>query len=288
MEIFFWREKGNSMIVLKNINNNVSLCLDSKNNEVIVFGKGVGFAKPPSEIPLEKIDKTFYNISQEQINIIDQVSDEVLEVSSLIIDYANQKLGNQFQSNVVFTLADHIEFACKRQLKNMNITLPIMHEIEQTYLEEIQIGFKALDMIYAKLKIQLPRTEVAAIALHLVNYEAQQHSSTEPQQGDLVNACVDKICENLNVEIDRKSFNYYRFVTHMYYLLKRVEQDELIESENQQIFLSLKNEFPTIYACAMEIGELIQLKLKKQLSEEEVVYLILHINRLCNREDCDH
>lgn len=35
------------MRVVKNINNNISLCLDSHNNEVIAFGKGIGFMKPP-------------------------------------------------------------------------------------------------------------------------------------------------------------------------------------------------------------------------------------------------
>lgn len=43
------------MKVIKNINNNVSLCLDSKNNEVIAFGKGIGFTKPPYEIPLSEM-----------------------------------------------------------------------------------------------------------------------------------------------------------------------------------------------------------------------------------------
>ena len=49
------------MVVVKNINNNVSLCLDGNGKEVIVFGKGVGFLKPPSEVPLGKIERTFYN-----------------------------------------------------------------------------------------------------------------------------------------------------------------------------------------------------------------------------------
>lgn len=34
------------MKIKRNINNNVSLCIDSKNNDVVVFGKGVGFYRP--------------------------------------------------------------------------------------------------------------------------------------------------------------------------------------------------------------------------------------------------
>lgn len=43
------------MVVIRNINNNVSLCADSRGQEAIVSGKGVGFVKPPQEIPLSKM-----------------------------------------------------------------------------------------------------------------------------------------------------------------------------------------------------------------------------------------
>lgn len=33
------------MKVIKKINNNVAICLDSSNNELIALGKGIGFKK---------------------------------------------------------------------------------------------------------------------------------------------------------------------------------------------------------------------------------------------------
>lgn len=47
------------MKVIKNINNNVSLCLDSKGNEIVAFGKGLGFIKPPYEIDLKRSRERF-------------------------------------------------------------------------------------------------------------------------------------------------------------------------------------------------------------------------------------
>ena len=61
------------MKVIKNINNNVSVCLDGDGYEVVVFGSGVGFVKPPSEIPLEKIQRTFYDINPNYLNVISQL-----------------------------------------------------------------------------------------------------------------------------------------------------------------------------------------------------------------------
>ncbi|WP_368259898.1 CAT RNA binding domain-containing protein, partial [Clostridium paraputrificum] len=37
------------MIVVKKINNNVAICLDNNNNELIAFGKGIGFPATPYE-----------------------------------------------------------------------------------------------------------------------------------------------------------------------------------------------------------------------------------------------
>lgn len=273
------------MIVLKNINNNVSLCLDSKNNEVIVFGKGVGFIRPPYEIPLDKIDKTFYNISDEQIELLNLIPEEVLEVASLIMDYANRKLGNSFPSGAVFTLADHINFAIRRQEQNIQLKLPVLQEIEQMYVEECHVGYHALELIQERLHTKLPEQEAVTIAIHLINYREQHNTVEEQKYGNLVNACVETIGDTLHISIDKKSFSYYRFVTHLYYLVRRVYRNDMIQSENEQVFDKLKKDFPDIYACTNVIDDTIFAKLNKRLSDEEKLYLILHINRLCNREN---
>lgn len=276
------------MIVVKNINNNVSLCLDSKNNEVIVFGKGVGFIKPPYEIPLEKIEKTFYNVKEEQINLINLMPVDILEASLDIVDYANQKLGNQFESNVVFTLADHISFAIKRHEQNIKLKMPLLQEIEQTYEEECYIGKKALKMIENKIAVKLPKSEAASIAMHLVNYEAQQKSTEENDYGNIVNSCITSLEKILNCSVNKDSFSYYRFVTHLYYLIKRIRNNEMIESQNAQLFQALKEEFPDVLKSALDIKKIIKEQLDRELSDEELVYLMLHINRLCSREDYDN
>lgn len=103
------------MQVVKNLNNNVSLCLDNDGHEVIVFGKGIGFVKPPHEIPLESIQRTFYDISTNYLSVISQIDTEILDVATDIVDYAARKLGTIYSSNVIFTLADHIQFAIKRK-----------------------------------------------------------------------------------------------------------------------------------------------------------------------------
>ena len=128
------------MKVIKNINNNISLCLDSRNNEVVAFGKGIGFTKPPYDVPLSKIDRTFYDVDEEQLAVLKRIPEDVLEAAAEIVDLANEKMDNQFRENVVFTLADHIDFAIQRYRKNINIKLPLLYEVRQLYPRRIRAG----------------------------------------------------------------------------------------------------------------------------------------------------
>ena len=249
------------MKVIKNINNNISLCLDSRNNEVVAFGKGIGFTKPPYDVPLSKIDRTFYDVDEEQLAVLNRIPENVLEAAAEIVDLANEKMDNQFRENVVFTLADHIDFSVQRYRKNINIKLPLFYEVRQLY--------------------------PAAIALHFVNYKAQAETTPDIDYGSIIEQATGIIEQELQVTVDRDSFNYYRFVTHMHYMMKRTLDDAMIDTQNRDIFESMKKEYPSIYSCSVKVAALIEQQLKKSLSEEEILYLILHINRLCAREDCD-
>ena len=150
------------MKVIKNINNNISLCLDSRNNEVVAFGKGIGFTKPPYDVPLSKIDRTFYDVDEEQLAVLNRIPEDVLEAAAEIVDLANEKMDNQFRENVMFTLADHIDFAIQRYQKNINIQLPLFYEVRQLYPNESEIGKQALDILKNRLGVTLPREEAAA------------------------------------------------------------------------------------------------------------------------------
>ena len=67
------------MKVIKNINNNVAICVDDNGHEVVAMGKGIGFSKPPYEVDLSKIDRTYYSLdsnyyhkSEQRLNDIEK------------------------------------------------------------------------------------------------------------------------------------------------------------------------------------------------------------------------
>ncbi|MDY0394659.1 CAT RNA binding domain-containing protein [Virgibacillus halophilus] len=104
------------MLVKKKINNNFALCVDSNSQELIAYGLGIGFGKIPYELTdLSKIERTFYNVDSQMYFLVGNISDDIFKISSRIVDLANAYLNESLSQNLVFSLADHIQFAIERK-----------------------------------------------------------------------------------------------------------------------------------------------------------------------------
>ena len=96
---------------------------------------------------------------------------------------------------------------------------------------------------------------------------------------------VTEIVENeLHILVERSGFNYSRYATHMQYLFQRIHTGLAIRSDNLQLYTSLREEFPEIAACVEKIAQHIEREWHSALTEEEKLYLILHVNRICIKE----
>ena len=65
---------------------------------------------------------------------------------------------------------------------------------------------------------------------------------------------------------------------------QRLRQHTAIDSENLKMYKDLREEFPEIAACVEKIAEHIEKTWSCTLSEEEKLYLILHVNRILAKE----
>lgn len=276
------------MKVIKNINNNVSLCLDSNQHEVVAFGKGIGFTKPPYEIDLSKVERTFYDVDELYLNMIKDIPREMIDISTKVIDYARMKIENPISSNVIFTLADHINFTIERYRKNMDLKLSIVQDIRYLYETEMEIAEYAVKLIRRETGIRLPEEETGCIALHIINAEAMDRvrRDEERRYDEIIDSIVEIIEEDFHFKVDKKDFNYSRFTSHMHYLFLRVKKNELCRDKNSHLYESLKASYPEIYECSEKVRKFLSDSLQKEMTDEECMYLILHINRLCSREDC--
>ncbi len=280
-------KKVSRMKVIKKINNNVAICLDSNDKELIAFGKGIGFPKMPYVLDdLNLIQRTYYGVSQRYLNLLNDIPDEIFEISTKIVDYAQTKLEYTLNSNVVFTLADHINFAIQRFHKNIQVKVPLSYDVEFLYEKEMDIGKKAIKYINKTMGIRLSSKEATGIALHFINVLTNESIEEQMNTDDLLQRIIGIIEKELKINIDTSSFSYSRFATHVEYLLKRIEDNVSIDTKNHKMYENITEKYPESYQCALKIQEYLNQETGRILNDEELLYLIIHMNRLSSREDC--
>lgn len=276
------------MVVVKNINNNVSLCLDGNGKEVIVFGKGVGFIRPPAEVPLSKIERTFYNVSSQYLSILNDVPQDILDFTARQMLLEQDKLPYSTTANLTFILADHLAFALERAKKGIYIPMPSVYELETSWPQEMEVGRAFVSAMEKEFKVKLPYGEAQAVAMHFINAR-----STHAQEGAVnIEERYEEILENttriieeeMALTVQRDSFNYARFATHVQYLLRRIFEDKSIDSENIQMYQSIREEYEAASRCVDKIAAYLKESWKAELTEEEKLYLIMHVNRVCAKE----
>ena len=274
------------MKVIKKINNNVALCLDGNQRELIAFGKGIGFKPIPYELTdLSVIERTYYGISPEYQGLLKEIPKEIFDVSGMLVDLAANSIDADFNRNLVITLADHINFAIDRYKKNIHIKPPYVGNLAYLHEAEYKVATQAVACINPRFGVRLPKEAAAAIALHLINAE----NSVAPKAdfldaSTMISDVIGLIEKRENITIDRSGFNASRFITHMEYLLARIRNNETLENNNDKLFNNLKQEYRETYLCAEDVRTYLQQKTGKNLGSEEMSYLMLHIERFCSRE----
>lgn len=270
------------MRAIKKINNNVAICLDSKNKELVAFGKGIGFPTMPYEITdLSEISMTFYHIDYQFYSLMENIPKDIFDVSALIVNKAQQTLDSSLNPNLVVTLADHINFAILRLKKYKNMKMLFSYDVEQLYKKETELGRYAVDLIQKKLNMTLPESEITNIAMHFVN--AQEEGSAKVEKIDaevLISDATDIIESIFNTKINRDDFSYNRFSMHIRYYLKRIEDKKQFKNENKDLLNTMKENYPKVYQCSLKIADLIGKAYKAEIIEEEILYLMIHINRI--------
>lgn len=275
------------MEAIKKLNHNAVICVDNNGNELIAFGKGIGFPPMPYDIDVNQIEQTYYNVNPIYYSLFNEIPAEIFSISIALVNYSKKLLLCDLNPNLLFTLADHINFSVNRYKKNISFKVPFTLDVEYFYEKEILIGKKAVAYINKKLNIRLPNNEAVGIALHLINSENNNHNDKEINDSSIIQRITKIIETKFEIKIDKKSFNYSRFVSHMHYLLKRSIDGNVIHSDNAILLKNLKETFPLTYECALHIRKFFNENYNWNLNDEELLYLMLHINRLCSREECN-
>lgn len=276
------------MIIKKIFNNNAILAKDSEKHEFVVMGSGVGFKKSVGEkIDESLIEKTFIlkqkDASEKFKLLLEDIPSEYVSLCYDIIEYAKNILGVELSDYIYVTLTDHISYAIKLFDEGLNRPNPLIWEIKKFYTKEYEIGLKSLEFIEDETGKRLPEDEACNIALHLINAQVNNAGGKVEdvaKQTKMIQDILNIVKYTYNIPLDEKSLNYERFVTHLRFFFQRLSKNQEIEEVEDDFLLNqVKSKYRNAYDCMLKI----ETYLEKELSDEEKLYLTIHIQRVTQR-----
>lgn len=275
--------------IKKVLNSSVVLAADGENKEFIVLEKGIGYGRKAGEcVEIKDDSRIFVQLSQKDqnqlIELLSAIPGGYLEMTQEIVTYAEQYLDTSLNEHIYLTLTDHLHFAVERFRKKMVITNRVFWELKTFYPKEYQIGLYALDVVCREMQITLPMEEAANIAFHIVNAQKEDEVQYDAMRAaKLIGMVVKLVTYALNCQPDKESLHYSRFLSHMQYFTERFFTDKMLESEDDFLYQQMNEGYPKAVSCAEKIRTYIQRDYNKTISNEEVAYLAVHIQRLISR-----
>jgi beta-glucoside operon transcriptional antiterminator len=276
------------LVIKKIFNNNAVLVKDINKKEIVLIGSGIAFKKRIGDIVDRDLIEKIFTLKEEGATekfkiLLDNIPTEHVAMCYDIIEYAKNKLNVELSDYIYVTLTDHVNYALKLLDEGLNRPNALIWEVKKFYPKEFQIGLKALDIIEEKTGKRLPNDEAGSITLHLIN--AQLNTNYENIQditkiakmiGDIINI----VKYTYNTQIDENSLEYDRFITHLRFFFRRLNNKTKKENTEDDFLLKqVKEKYKDAYNCMRKVEKY----LETNLGDEEKLYLTLHIQRLTNK-----
>lgn len=279
------------MKIKKILNNNVVVTLNEHNQEMVVMGKGLAFQKKIGDkINKSNVEKTFILSNTETSEKLNQLlkytSEKYLDISSEILAYAQSALPYKLDEYLYIALTDHISFAIARKEQGIELKNNLLYEIRKYYKNEYKIAKNSLQIIEKHTGIQLDDDEAGSIALHLVNSQISgENMEFAVQVTDMVNSILNIVKYHYQVDLDESSINYERFVTHLrYFSIRFIRKETMEDTVDDFLHEQVQRKYQDAYHCTKKINIYLKKNFDWALSQDEKVYLTVHIHRVTYRQ----
>ena len=273
--------------ITKILNHNSFMGIESKNDqECLIMGKGVAFGKKVGQTVSVTGHARVYSLKEltdrgEAKEIIKSVSPLCLELANEVLDQAEEEFGKVDRS-ILFTMADHLDFAVRRIQNGEQISNPLTDDIRIMFYKEYKVAGCIRDLLKEKLGIRIDEHEIGYIALHVHAAIVDENVSQAMEIARTVRECICMVEEETGKSIDVMSLSYNRLMNHVRYMVARAIHGEKLKMSLND-YMSVK--FPGPYMTAEKICRKMEKSLKLPIPDIEIGYLAMHLERMMDREE---
>lgn len=268
------------------LNHNAVIGVMADNNkEYLIMGKGIGFGKKITESIETSGSETIYSLEDstehgETKKLATSVAPICLEIANEVLDEA-EYVFQTIDRNILFPLAEHIEYAVKRIRNCEQISNPLTDDIRILFYKEYKVADMIRPIIQKYLDVKVDDDEVGYVALHIHSAIQDEKVSQAMQMARAVRECITLVEKEIGKPIDVLSLSYNRLMNHVRNMVARAMHKEVLKL-NMNDYMSIK--FPQAFETAKYICGQVEQMLKCKLSDAEIGYLAMHIERVTSDE----
>ncbi|MGO3728586.1 MAG: BglG family transcription antiterminator LicT [Enterococcus viikkiensis] len=277
------------MQIRKILNNNVVITTNQKNNEVVVMGRGLAFQKKVGdEIAEEAIDKTYHLANSDLLHKFQELLEDMpisyVEIANDIIDEAKVALKNPLNDSLYISITDHLYASIQQVKEGVRVRNLLLWDIKRFFPDEFSVGVNAVEKIKLKFGIDLGEDEAGNIALHLVNAQTENDNDDAFMMTEMMQEIIQITSYYFKVQLDEDSVYFYRFTTHLRFFASRImNQRQVTDETDDELLLIIQKKYQNAYQCVERIAEFIQQTYHYTMSNDEKLYLMIHIARLVQK-----
>lgn len=278
------------LTVIKALNNNMVLVRDGSGVEKICQGKGIGFQKRSGDKIIRSLVERSY-IPENELDqrhfqqLFSEIPGEYWEIAEKVVEYGRERYKIKVSDRVILPLCDHMAGSVERYKKGTVLANPMLWDIKRVYADEFQIGKYALQILEERYGAKMQEDEAAFLAYHFVNAELGSLPNVSPDSiAKLIGDVLDIVQESFQITLNDEDWNYQRFVTHLKFFAARIVQRAGYQDEaDDELFEELSERYRPVRNCVDRIADYILINYHYDLSMDERLYLLIHIQRVTKR-----
>ena len=271
------------MKIFKVINNNMVSVKNNDGTETMLKGLAIGYgAKPGDTVDESKIEKRFILESKSvarkfndiAVGIDKRIIDACVDVISEIISKSKEPLSN----NLYLSIIDHVNILMDRMKEGYVFDNFVLWDLKRIYPDEYAIAKWAVQELSNKLECDIPYDEASFLTLHIVSAEKGRTMQNAYEETNTINEIVEILGKHVPFKEEGNDYFYNRFITHVRYLVEnkgnRIEGNH---RRNNMMLETFTNAYPVLANCVEEVNKYLIDKKKWSLSNDEKLYLIIHL-----------
>lgn len=287
------REKGQVIMrIVKVLNNSLVLALDDNSEEVILFGKGIGYKKAIGyQLDQKEIEKIFVlrdrSVMRDIIRLASEIGVEYFEVSKAVITYAQEKYHMCLMDHIYLSLTDHIAFTVRRAREQMELPNFYSLNLRRFNPNEYDVGVYAVSKIQEQFQVTLSEGEIANIAFHFINAQKKTALEEETRRIEaIVKGILNIIKYRFQIQEWDEGLSYTRIVTHLRLFVQRLLREQMVEKdEADYLYEEIARHCQEEHECVKQIDRYIQEECHQPITHQEELYLTIHIYQLLRERE---